>query len=350
MITKHSYSSDTFNKLFSSFAPQEKKENQKSEQLVKVASGCVDCPYSGNVSASVCNTCRFASGISYSNGSAYIKCSYSDNSKMVKEASTVQGVHWDSGVLPQKEAFENVRNDMKNNVIEELRFAARKIGIDLAQGHLDDFSKMAMKERLTGKKLEQAARTFVTKIEERVVPAQRRGKNDVFTLADKNPKTIMSSTSSPTVGDNDSAGCGYLGSKTNPNTIWNSDLLKKAAQTPSSDEITKKLKKEQADSKEKIKEAYWKALGDKLSDKTLVSSSRVHSTSTQEEQAFNSKLPSNSMGIFGEHKEFENIPDKTAGETIAEQNEERSSKKSKENKEVSIKAAKTSESSNWLFT
>ena len=82
----------------------------------------------------------------------------------------------------------------------------------------------------------------------------------------------------------------------------------------------------------------------------MVSNTRVHSVSTEESHGFNSNLPANAIGIFGDNKEFSNIPEKTAGETLADQNLERATKKSKENSEVKIEAAKTMESKNWLFT
>ena len=300
MITKHSYSGETFDKLFSDFKPKEESDGMTKEA-----------------------------------------------------ASTLQGIHWDSGTMPSQESFNNVQEDIKTNLVEELKFAARNIGVKLAQSHLDEFASLVSKDRLVGKKLERAARVYVTKIEERIVPAQKRNNSgkltEVFSAVNDNVKTVISSTSSPTVDDNNSAACGYLGSKTNPNSIWNVDALKKAAQTPSSDEITKKLKEERAETREKIKDSYWKALHEKLASKGLVPNRQVHSLSTEESHGFNTNLPENAMSIFGDHKDFENIPEKTAGETLADQNLERASKKTKENSEIHIESAKTTESKNWLF-
>ena len=121
MITKHSYSGKTFDGIFESFNPQEKQANTNQEQMIKVASGCVDCPYAGRVGSTACNTCKYASGISYAEGNTYIKCSYVQSNGLKKEASSVQGFHWDSGILPQKEAFEAVQDDIRIKITEELR-------------------------------------------------------------------------------------------------------------------------------------------------------------------------------------------------------------------------------------
>jgi len=233
-----------------------------------------------------------------------------------------------------------------------LKFAARRIGVKLAQEHMDEFTKTAFKDRLDGRALEKAARIYVTKIEERIVPATRQSHNkklaEIFEAVTKNAKTVLSGISSAE-GESNTAGCGYLGSKKNPNTIWNSDALTKAAQTPGTDEITKQNKEKIAEEKANFKESYLKILQEKLADKNLIPNAKVHSVVTEPKAAFNSKLPENAMGIFGDHKEFKNIPKETVGETIKTASTERSNKKTQENSEVQIKASKAAESENWLF-
>ena len=351
-IAKHSYSGDTFNNLFDTFKPKDNKPRDVIT-MVKVAGGCLVCPMLGKTSCEACNSCKFASGISFKDDTSYIKCSYSKQEALVKEASAVQGIHWVNDSMPSQEKYNTVKEDIKSNIIEELKYAARQVGVKLADQHLSDFADEAVRDKLGGRKLEKAAKRFVMKINERLAMPSRTknaGKIDeVFDAVTKNSKTILSGISETNDGDSTKGGGKYLGSVVNPNSIWDSGALTKAAQTPSSDEVTKKNKEKIAEKKESAKEAYWDALQKQLSDKGLVSQAKIHSTHTIPTRAFNNNIPENSMGIFGDHKEFENIPEKTAGEKIAEDNAVRASKKSEENKEVQIKAAKTAESGNWLF-
>lgn len=356
MISKNSYAETTQDEripsVFANLINNYKEPTITVTSRVVTANnnGCVACPYAGkDISVSACNTCKFAGGISYTNGAPNIKCSYVTTG-MKKEASSIQGYHWDNTNLPTQKDFVATQEQKHSKVIEELKFAAKSIGIALAQEHVDEFVKTS--EKLSGKTLEKAARSYVNKLQEKISLPERRkyaGKIDnPFALADKNAKTIFSTTPSPDtiVSQN----CQYLGSKVNPNTIWDSNALTKTAQVPSNDERIRKAKQERVDEKAAVKESYWKALHEQLSQKGLVSNAKVHSTTTTEKQAFNPKLPNNAMGIFGDNKEFSNIPAKTAGESIAEQNAEIENKKAEEkNSEVLLKAAETAKSKNWLF-
>ena len=351
MISKHTYTGETFDSLFANF--EEPKPQPTQSEFVKVASGCVSCPCSGNVSADACNACKYANGISFSKGDTYIKCAY-QKPQMTKEASNVQGVHWENDSLVtqerSKQIYKEVDANLRSNAAEELKWAAHNIGVKLAREDIETFSKNS--SSITGRELEKAARKYIVELQKKIEPALVRKNSgsldQVFAMVDS-PKTIVSSMSSPTVGDNNSAGCGYLGSKYNPNTIWNSNALTTAAQNPSNDEITKKARAKEAAVKDDIKKNYWAQVQEKLADQNLISSARVHSTSTEASAAFNSNLPANAIGIFGDNKEFKNIPAETVGEKLASQNKERASKKSEENKEVQIKSAETTESKNWLF-
>lgn len=355
MISKNNYSDTTSDEripsVFANLINNYKEPTiTVTSRVVKAANGCIDCPYAGkSVPMSACNTCKFAGGISYTDGVPNIKCSYVTTG-MKKEASSIQGYHWDNNNLPTQSDFTATQEQQHNHVIEELKFAARQIGITLAQEHVDEFTTANAK--LSGKSLEKAAKSYISKLQEKISLPERRkyaGKiAEPFSLAGKNAKTVFSTTPSPDtiVSQN----CQYLGSKVNPNTIWDSNALTKTAQVPSNDERIRKEKQERLTEKEAAKESYWKALHEKLSEKGLVSNAKVHSTATTEKQAFNPKLPSNAMGIFGDNKEFANIPAKTAGETIAEQNAENANKKAEEkNSEVLLKAAETAKSKNWLF-
>jgi len=352
MIAKHSYSGETFDFFLSNFTPKE-KEDIKETNLIKVASSCVDCPVSGNVSASTCNTCKHASGVSYIDEVTHIKCAYEENKGLKKEASSVQGYHWDNVALPSQEKFDSVQNEIRDKIAEELKFAAGKINVKLAQDNLDDFAKMARKERLSGRKLERAAQKYVSKLTEKIALPERRtnsGKLDeIFSAVMKNTKTIVSTMSSPTVGDNETASGSYLGSKTNPNTIWNPDEIRKAAQVPGNDEIIRESKKIVEEEKKEAKKSYWKNLQEKLSQINVIPNAKVHSTSTKQKNSFNSNLPQNGMGIFGDHKEFDNVPEKTAGETIKDNIEKVTAERKKEKQTFSTETAKKMESENWLF-
>ena len=345
-LTKHSYNEENvkderipsiFKKFFSDYQPKSNSKTASNDQWIKVASNCISCPYAGNVSAQTCNSCKHAIGISYQDSIPYVKCSYVDE-KMTSMS---------------QRSFNQVLEEDSEKQKAELKWAAHKMGVKLAQEHFDEFSKQASNEKLCGKNLEKAAHRFVTKIETRISPATSRKNsgilNEIFANVNKGPHTVVSGLSSPSVGDNDNTGCGYLGSKVNPNTIWEPDALIKAAQKPGNDEKTANAKIEISQKKQSIKESYWKALQEKLSSKDLISSQKVHSLSTEQTAGFNTNLPANAMGIFGDHKDFENIPEKTAGETIAKNNETRATKKKVENQEVQIKAAQTCESDNWLF-
>lgn len=355
MISKNSYAETTQDEripsVFANLINNYKEPTiTVTSRVVTANNGCVMCPYAGkDIAVSACNTCKFAGGISYTNGIPNIKCSYVTTG-MKKEASSIQGYHWDNTNLPTQKDFVATQEQMHSKVLEELKFAAHNIGVTLAQEHVDEFMKTS--EKLSGKTLEKAARSYVSKLQERISLPERRkyaGKiAEPFSLVYRNAKTVFSTTPSPdTIA---SQNCGYLGSKVNPNTIWDSNALTKTAQVPSNDERIRKEKQERLTEKEAAKESYWKALHEKLSQNGLVSNAKVHSTTTTEKQAFNPKLPNNAMGIFGDNKEFENIPAKTAGETIADTNAEIENKKAEEkNSEVLLKAAETAKSKNWLF-
>ena len=361
-LSKHAYTDEnckddripsTFKNFFSTYT--EKTSNTtapESNIMIKVASGCVECPYQGSVEASACDRCKFAAGLSYQNGTRHIKCSYSQEG-MRKEASRIQPIHWSNQKLEQvsQSSFDDAKGQISERAIAELKYAAHKIGLELRQEHLDDFAKVAQNE--SGKNLERAARRFVTKIEEKVsLPLTRKNSgiiNQIFSEVNRNSKAVISGLSSPKVGDNETAACNFLGSKTNPNTIWNSDALSKKATKPTSDEITALAKAKIAEQKQSIKAAYLKSLQDKLSSKEMISHQKVHPTNTTIAKDFNIKLPQNAMGVFGEHKEFENIAEKTAGEQLSDAKTQRANKKSEENKEIKIAKATTAESGNWLF-
>lgn len=356
-ITKHSYGNSdykddrvpsVFNSFFSQYKTPEKVEKKIENNLVKVASGCIDCPLYGKSSSTACNSCKFASGISYDNGNQFIKCSYSKDGTMKKEASSVVGLHWDNSKLMTVENVMSIKDEIKNNVIEELKYAAQKVGIKLSQEHMDDFNKEA--SDVSGKNLERAARNYVKKLQEKIsLPTRNKisgSLDETFEHINKNSKTILASVSS---SDRDDVGCGYLGSKVNPNSIWEPDAIVKSSKVEGNDEKIKKAKSDREEEKQNFKDEYWKILHEKLSSKDMISSKRVHSLSTEAKSDFNANLPANSMSIFSNVRDFENIPEKTAGETIAEKSEERSNKKSEENSEVQIKAAKTTESDFWLF-
>lgn len=355
-ITKHSYGVSSnkdervptvFNSFFSQYQPKE-EEKKNTESLVKVASGCVTCPLFGKASSSVCSTCKFASGISFSQGEQFIKCSYVVEEKMTKEAASIVGIHWDNDKLMTVDSIRAIQDDIKNNVIEELKYAASKYGVKLSQEHVDNFNKEA--QNLAGKKLERAARNYVKKLQEKIaLPERNRNAgalDNIFARINKNSKTIMPAISSL---DRDDVGCGYLGSKSNPNTIWEPDAIVKSSKIEGNDEKIRKAKVAKEEEKENFKNEYWKILQEKLSSKDMISSKRVHSLSTEAKSDFNANLPSNSMSVFSSNRDFENIPEKTSGETLKEQNEERSNKKAKESSEIQIKAASKMESDFWLF-
>lgn len=347
-ITKHSYNG-AFDNFFENYQP--KQENKTTESsLVKVASGCISCPYFGNVSSDKCNNCIYASGVSYANGDTYIKCSYGTEG-LKKEASSVQALHWENTGMPTLEHYNKVREDIKTKFEEELKYAARNIGVKLAQSNLDEFIVSASKENLAGRSLEKAAKSYVAHLNEKIAPAEKRahtGKLDnVFTMVTKSSKTVVPNISSYDKADSNN--CGYLGSKSNPNTIWNSEALTKAAQTPGSDEITAGYKKEIENEKKAFKDSYFKALEKQLSEKGIVSNAKVHSLSVEASSGFNSNLPQNAMGIFGDNKEFTNIPEKTSGEMLSEENTKRANKKAESNKEIKIEKTSSVESKNWLF-
>jgi hypothetical protein len=348
IISKHSYN-NTFDNFFQNYNP-ENETKPDNQSMIKVASGCISCPYFGNVSSDKCNSCVHAAGLVYSDGEQYIKCSYVSGT-MKKEASSVQAIHWENGALPTIEHFNKIREDTKTKLEEELKYAAHNIGVQLAQNNLDEFVASVTKENMYGRALEKAAKNYVSKLNEKIMPADKRvhtGKlDDVFTIVSKSNKTVLPNISS--LDKNDSQNCGYLGSAKNPNTIWNSEALTKAAQTPSSDEITKGLKTAKEQEKQSFKESYWKALEDRLSEKGLISNSKIHSLASSKADTFNGTIPQNAMGIFGENKEFSNLPNKTAGEMLSVENQKRADKKTESNKEAKPAKAQTLESNNWLF-
>lgn len=229
-----------------------------------------------------------------------------------------------------KEEYEQIVNEEQKTIVNELKFAAQNAQVSVSEEQAIDFVKQSMKDGLRGKSLERAARHYCHDILHNTSypVGDKRNSFSSELLDNANSSAIKPAGYNPEYGQNETRTGGYMGMRKNPNSIWDSTRLTEFAKKTSGDESIKKSKEAQDQFVLNQKEQYWKDLQEKLSDKEVIQekTSSVANVSTVEKVG-KQNLPANSMSMFDGNRDFENIPDKTEGETIKESSQERATKK-----------------------
>lgn len=329
-----------FSTFFSNYTPEAEKP-QASEQLIKVASGCVSCPLAGKaLSSTACNTCKFASGMDIKNGTHFIKCAYvAPVEKTTKTAQIDYSFSTTTG-----DGYEKAKTDKTHDVIEELKFAARRVGVKLAEKHVKDF--ISASENLRGKNLSRAAMRYISSLRERVTP-----ETPVKRISDEFSESLTKTFGNKTAQvekEFNASGGSYLGRLRNPNTIFNPDALDKLANTATSDELVKKSKLDKQAHKEKVKSVYRQEVEEKFKDLPIKTNSvtPLHASSGA---SHNPKISKSGLSMFSEDTEFSQIPEKTAGEVMSQEKVKTAQLQKEQHKKDwnQLKAAPKTKS--WLF-
>ena len=229
-----------------------------------------------------------------------------------------------------QEEFRGVQEEELQNIASELQFAADRAKVAISQEDMKSFAHKALRENMRGKELERAAQKFCNHLNREIAPPMGDTRNSFSSelLDNANNSAVIPAGYNTEHGQNESKTGGYMGMSKNPNTIWDSGKLTEAAQTPTGDEQIKASKEAQEQFNTDQKQQYWEAIQTKMGDPSVIQEkgASVANVSTKEE-AGNQNLPANSMSIFSNNREFENIPEQTPGETIKKAAEERSMKK-----------------------
>lgn len=214
-------------------------------------------------------------------------------------------------------------------IASELQFAADNAKVAVTQQDLAKFAKQVTNEKLRGKNMERAARKFCSELQRAVADPQGPTRRSA-SLTDQ-MHGVVPAGYNPDEGPNDSKTAGYMGMSKNPNTIWDSGSLSQFAEKPQNqadmlgDEQIKQSQEQRKEYRQAMKDEQWQEKQDMLSDENMLHN-KIASTHTGNEQGTGQALPENGMSMFNGNRDFENIPDKTAGETLKEAASERANK------------------------
>jgi len=222
----------------------------------------------------------------------------------------------------------SIQRDELDFIANELSFAASRSKVAVDVQDLAKFASQVSKQGLRGKALERAAQKYCSELDREVAAPQGATKLSANDLMDQiGSNKIVSAGYDPEVGANDSITGRFMGSSKNPNTIWDSEALTKQAQVALGDEQIKESKQAQEDYRTKMKTEQWEELQEKHSDPEQVHKGITNAGTSVEEEVVAQNLPQNSMSIFSDDRDFENIPENTIGEEIIAQAEARANKK-----------------------
>jgi hypothetical protein len=223
-----------------------------------------------------------------------------------------------------EETLRSIQDDRLRAIAAELQFAADRSKVAVNTNDLAKFAEKVVRENIRGKELERAAQRFCSDLDRDIAPPQgvtRRGESHTI-------HGIASATYDPeSINDGGRVTGGFLGCSKNPNSIFDSEALQRFASVKHGDEQIKESKEAQKAFAHDQKKAMWEELQNKLSDPNLTQKGIKNAgTYSQSEPVVNQKLPANSMSIFSENRDFENIPVETDGERIAKLAEARAQK------------------------
>lgn len=252
--------------------------------------------------------------------------------KTAQETSTPDVSEFFSSTTVQD--LQNIQRDDLEFIADELNFAADKAKIAINAEDLAAFASKVNRDGLRGKEMERAAQKYCNHLDREIAAPQGAMKMSASDLMDKLAShQVIPAGYNTEHGSNDSMTGKFMGSSKNPNTIWDTDALQKQSQVALGDEQIKASKTAQEEHKAQMKTAQWQELQDKHSDPVQVHKGITNSGTSSEQAAVNQNLPANSMSMFNDKRDFEDIPDKTAGEEIVALAEARANKKAASNDE-----------------
>lgn len=252
--------------------------------------------------------------------------------------------------------LNSVMDDQLKFIASELQFAADNARVAVTAEDLAKFAKIVTSEKLRGKNLERAARKFCSNINRANAAPQGTIRTADDLISELRHGTVIPAGYNTEHGPNDSRTGGYLGMSKNPNSIFDSEALARLAEKPSSreemrgDEQIKDSQNRAKEFRKAMKDQQWQEKQDQLSDSQMLHNS-IASTHTGQESGTNQRLPENAMSMFNDDRDFQNIPEKTAGESLKQAAEDRSNKKAaaKEQWNQVKEAKKADNSGNFFF-
>ena len=268
----------------------------------------------------------------------------------IKTADKVASSDVDMFTSVTQTNFDDVLQEELDYIYKELDFAASRANMDIGPEDLTKFASQVKEQGLRGKQLERAAQVFCNDLYREVKSPQAATKvNYESTDHIASHSVSPASYSTDQGGPNDSITGKYMGCSKNPNSIWDSEAMQRFAQVKHGDEQIKESKQKEADRQQSLKQEQWQELQDKHSDPNQVKTGIIPTGhgNTNEVQVQN--LPDNSMSIFDSHRDFENIPNQTVGERIAELASTRAEKKSQAKTEWNkVEASKKMSNQSWI--
>lgn len=230
--------------------------------------------------------------------------------------------------------LEHVQRDELESIADELTFAADRAKVAVNTEDLAKFAAQATRDGLRGKKLERAAQKYCSALDREIAapkPAMKLASDLINQLASHQ---VIPAGYNPEHGSNNSVTGKFMGSSKNPNTIWDTDALTRQAQIALGDEKIKASKQAQEDHKLKMKTEQWEELQNKHSEPGQLHKGITNTGTSETTEVAGQNLPANSMSIFSDNRDFENIPNNTVGEDIIAQAEARANKKIASNDEA----------------
>ncbi len=233
-----------------------------------------------------------------------------------------------------EETLEAIHQEDLDFMASELAFAAENSRVVVTAEDLAKFACQSRVEGLRGKALERAARKYCNNLDHasNLSGTTKISATDLIDALASH--RVIPAGYNPQHGSNNSTTGKFMGSSKNPNTIWDTDALQRQAQIALGDEKIKASKKAEEEYRHQMKTAQWQELQDKHSDPELIHKGITNAGTSKEEPITNQKLPANTMSIFSDNREFENIPQQTVGEEIVAHAEARANKKAESNDEL----------------
>ena len=227
-----------------------------------------------------------------------------------------------------EENFRQIQQEELQAIAGELEFAADRAKVDISREDLVAFATEAKTQGLRGKTLERAAQKFCGNLGSKTSAPIGDTRNSPSLLESANNSAVIPAGYNTQYGQNETTTSGYMGMSKNPNTIWDDGALEQLAKVATGDERIKASKEAKQQFIKDQKQQYWEAIQTKMGDPEVIQSKVASVTNVSTEQpASNQNLPANSMSIFSDNRKFENIPELTEGETLAESAEEKVTKK-----------------------
>jgi len=252
-----------------------------------------------------------------------------------------------------QETFNDILSEEMEAIAGELEFAADRAKVAITREDLVVFANEAKNQNLKGKTLERAAQKFCNIVGRRTSSPVGDTRNSPSLLDNAAPNAVIPAGYNTEYGQNETTTAGYMGQSKNPNTIFDSEALTAQAQQALGDEHIKASKEAKEAFTKDQKQQYWEAIQAKLGDPDVIQSkaASVANVSTKE-TAGNQKLAENSMSIFNDNRDFENIPNQTEGESLKQASEDRATKKeaSKQEWNKSVPSVKADNSASALFS